>query len=70
MSPYFRHNAGNPLPYDLIVIDEASMVDLPLLSKLVQAMLPKSRLIFWATKINWPLLKPGLSSATSAEARP
>ncbi len=50
MSPYFRHNAGNPLPYDLIVIDEASMVDLPLLSKLVQAMLPKSRLILLGDK--------------------
>ena len=24
MSPYFRHNAGNPLPYDLIVIDEVN----------------------------------------------
>ena len=50
MSPYFRHNAGNPLPYDLIVIDEASMVDLPILSKLVQAMLPKSRLILLGDK--------------------
>ena len=25
----FRHNANNPLPHDLVVVDEASMVDLP-----------------------------------------
>jgi exodeoxyribonuclease V alpha subunit len=44
-SPYFRHNKGNPLPFDLVVIDEASMVDLPLMSKLVQAMPTEARLI-------------------------
>lgn len=37
-SPYFRFNKENPLPYDLVVIDEASMVDLPLLAKLISAM--------------------------------
>jgi len=31
-SPYFRHNAENPLAADIVVIDEASMVDLPLLA--------------------------------------
>lgn len=50
MSPYFLHNAGNPLPHRLIVVDEASMVDLPLLSKLVQAMPPASRLILLGDK--------------------
>jgi exodeoxyribonuclease V alpha subunit len=44
-SPYFRHNAGNPLPADLVVVDEASMVDLPLLSKLVDALPQHARLI-------------------------
>jgi exodeoxyribonuclease V alpha subunit len=44
-SPYFRHNAENPLPVDLVVIDEASMVDLALLSKLVQAVPADARLI-------------------------
>jgi exodeoxyribonuclease V alpha subunit len=44
-SPYFRHNKTNPLPFNLVVIDEASMVDLPLMSKLVQAMPPEARLI-------------------------
>ncbi|MGD0279040.1 MAG: exodeoxyribonuclease V subunit alpha, partial [Smithella sp.] len=37
-SPYFRFNKENPLSYDLVVIDEASMVDLPLLAKLIAAL--------------------------------
>jgi len=44
-SPYFRHTAQNPLPFDLVVIDEASMVDLALMSKLVQAVPSSARLI-------------------------
>ena len=31
-SPYFRHNAKQPLVYDLVVVDEASMVDLALIA--------------------------------------
>ena len=44
-SPYFRHDAGNPLSVDTVIVDEASMVDLALMSKLVQALPPDSRLI-------------------------
>ncbi|MCK7474908.1 MAG: AAA family ATPase [Rhodopseudomonas palustris] len=33
----FRYNASNRLPYDVIVIDEASMIDLPLMAKLATA---------------------------------
>ena len=44
-SPYFRHNAGNPLPYDVVVVDESSMADLPLMAKLADALLPDARLI-------------------------
>ena len=36
-SPYFRHNSEKPLNADIILVDEASMVDLALMSKLVQA---------------------------------
>lgn len=44
-SPYFRHNEENLLPLDILVVDEASMVDLPLMSKLVQALPLRTRLI-------------------------
>ena len=36
-SPRFRHGADQPLAYDVVVVDEASMVDLPLMCKLVEA---------------------------------
>lgn len=44
-SPEFRHNADNPLPLDCLVLDEASMVDLALMCKLVEALPPDARLI-------------------------
>lgn len=49
-SPYFKHDATNPLLYDLVVVDEASMVDLALMSKLVDALKPASRLILLGDK--------------------
>ena len=44
-SPYFRHNSEKPLNADIVLVDEASMVDLALMSKLVQAVPPAARLI-------------------------
>ena len=41
----FRHSARNPLPFDTVIIDEASMVALPLMSALVGALKPNARLI-------------------------
>jgi len=44
-SPYFRHHRENSLTVDVVIVDEASMVDLPLLSKLVEAMPAAAKLI-------------------------
>lgn len=44
-SPFFKHNADNPLNYDVVVVDEASMIGVGLFSKLIQAMKPGARLI-------------------------
>jgi len=44
-SPYFRYHAGFLLPADILMIDETSMVDLALMSKLVQALSPDASLI-------------------------
>ncbi|MBN1105586.1 MAG: exodeoxyribonuclease V subunit alpha [Deltaproteobacteria bacterium] len=49
-SPYFRRHAGNPLDLDVLVVDEASMVDLALMSKLVDALGPHGRLILLGDK--------------------
>ncbi len=49
-SVYFRYNADNPLPLDVLVIDEVSMVGLALLAKTVDALLPSTRLILLGDK--------------------
>ncbi len=40
-----RHNAQNPLPYDAVVVDEASMVPLALMTRLLDAIRPDARAI-------------------------
>ncbi|MFZ9980797.1 MAG: exodeoxyribonuclease V subunit alpha [Cyclobacteriaceae bacterium] len=42
---HFKHNKSNPLPYDLIVVDESSMTDMPMMSKLMDALPEHGRLI-------------------------
>ena len=49
-SPYFQHDENNPLPYDTVVVDESSMVDLPLMAKLMKSISKKSRLILLGDK--------------------
>ena len=44
-SPYFYHNAENPLTADIVVVDEVSMVDLALMSKLLSAVKNDARII-------------------------
>jgi exodeoxyribonuclease V alpha subunit len=44
-TPYFQKNAANPLTAQVVVVDEASMVDLALMSKLVRAVPPNARLV-------------------------
>ncbi|UTV28243.1 exodeoxyribonuclease V subunit alpha [Photobacterium atrarenae] len=41
----FRHHRDNPLHLDVLVVDEASMVDLPMMARLLDALPPHARLI-------------------------
>jgi exodeoxyribonuclease V alpha subunit len=49
-TPRFRHNGSNPMSWDVVVVDEASMVDLAMMSKLVEALKPGARLILLGDK--------------------
>jgi exodeoxyribonuclease V alpha subunit len=44
-SSRFRHSARNPLPFDTVIVDEASMIALPLMTALVAALKPTARLV-------------------------
>lgn len=41
----FRHDAEHRLPYDVVVVDETSMVSLTLMSRLLDAVRPDARLV-------------------------
>jgi exodeoxyribonuclease V alpha subunit len=58
-SPRFHCDAGNPLPFDVIVADEASMVDLPLMCKLVEAVAEGARLVLLGDRDQLPSVEAG-----------
>ncbi len=41
----FRHNRGNRLPHDVVIVDETSMVSLSLMARLIEAVRPEARLV-------------------------
>ena len=41
----FRHNRNNPLPHDAVIVDEASMVSVTMMARLLEALRPEARLI-------------------------
>ncbi|RIA18616.1 DNA helicase/exodeoxyribonuclease V alpha subunit [Ectopseudomonas oleovorans] len=49
-SRHFRHDAANPLPLDVLVVDEASMIDLEMMSSLLDALPAHARLILLGDK--------------------
>ncbi|WP_051305531.1 exodeoxyribonuclease V subunit alpha [Desulfogranum mediterraneum] len=76
----FRHNRDNPLHLDMLLVDEASMIDIPLMAGLMEALPPKCRLILFgdrhqlasveAGNLLADICSPGLpqwSRATSAD---
>jgi len=58
-SPQFRHHAGNPLEVDVVVVDEASMIDLPLMAKLVEAVPDGARLVLLGDPDQLPSVEAG-----------
>nr|NLI49095.1 exodeoxyribonuclease V subunit alpha [Propionibacterium sp.] len=41
----FRHDATNPLPHDVVIVDEVSMVSMTLMARLLSALKPTARLV-------------------------
>ncbi len=68
-SPQVRHDAANPLALDVLVVDEASMVDLALMAKLVSALPPKARLILLGDKDQLAAVEAGAVFAELCEGR-
>jgi exodeoxyribonuclease V alpha subunit len=54
-----RYDEKNPLPYDLVVVDEASMVDLPMMAKLFRALSAETRLILLGDRHQLASVEPG-----------
>ena len=71
-STRYRFNEKRPLPHDVVVVDECSMIDLPLMAKLVQAIRDPCRLILVGDADQLSSVEPGavLGQLCAPGARP
>ncbi len=49
-SPYFKYNSDNLLNYDVVIVDESSMIGASLMAKLLTAVKPSARIILLGDK--------------------
>ncbi|OQX28479.1 MAG: exodeoxyribonuclease V subunit alpha [Spirochaeta sp. LUC14_002_19_P3] len=54
-----RHNPHNPLEADLVIVDEASMVDLPLMNTLLRGLAPRTALLLSGDPDQLPSVEAG-----------
>ncbi len=68
----FRHNRDNPLHADLVVVDEASMIDLPLMTRLAEATPPGATLVLVGDRDQLPSVETGdvLAALCDASEQP
>jgi exodeoxyribonuclease V alpha subunit len=55
----FTHHRDNPLPFDVVVVDEMSMVDIVMMSRLLEAVPPQAKLILLGDKNQLPSVDAG-----------
>jgi len=55
----FKFHENNPLPHDAVIVDEASMIDLPLMAKFLSAIPQKTKLILVGDKDQLSSVEPG-----------
>lgn len=65
----FRHDHDHPLPFDVVIIDEASMLDLALAAKLVDALPRHARLILLGDKDQLASVETGAVFASLSAVR-
>ncbi len=65
----FKRSADNPLDCDLLVVDEASMVDVPLMASLVRALQDKAALMVVGDVDQLPSVGPGQVLADIIDSR-
>jgi len=63
----FKHHRENPLRYDVVVVDEASMVDIEMLDALLDALPPHTRLILLGDKDQLASVEAGAILAALCE---
>ncbi|MGY6588411.1 MAG: exodeoxyribonuclease V subunit alpha [Wenzhouxiangella sp.] len=56
---HFRHGPGNPIQADVVIVDEASMIDLQMMQSLVRAIGPATRLVLLGDKDQLASVEPG-----------
>jgi exodeoxyribonuclease V alpha subunit len=55
----FTHDAANPLPADVVIVDEVSMLDVVLMSRLLEALPPAASVILLGDKDQLPSVEAG-----------
>lgn len=55
----FTYNETNPLKYDVVILDEVSMIDTPLMAAFLRAVKPGGRVIFSGDSDQLPSVGPG-----------
>ena len=68
-SQRMRYHAGNPLHLDVLVVDEASMIDLPMMSRLIDALPAHGRVIFLGDRDQLASVEAGAVLGISAPGR-
>ncbi len=58
-TPYFRHNGDNPVPLDVVIADESSMIDVALFAKMLCAIGPNTRLFLLGDKAQLASVEAG-----------
>lgn len=64
-----QYHAKNPLPFDLVVVDEASMLDLTLALQLLEALPPEAQCVLLGDKDQLPPVETGSVFATLSRER-